>query len=207
MIASGWTALVKYALPAAWLVLFSYRLAFGGGQLSLWLLRILTVAILFMAGLAVWRFASARYAASRRGEQVLTKATVRGVLIATAVLGLLLRVIAWDPGNEGVVAWVGGIVLVVSVGGLIWLQLLREREAWRPTRDVFYFNPYWRYALLLGCVVTLCIQGVAKPEGIASSLNLAVFWLSLMALIGQSIGRVVLRRRGHGPGAPTGPTA
>jgi hypothetical protein len=57
------------------------------------------------------------------------------------------------------------------------------------------------------CIATLTIQGLAKPEGAASTINVGVFWAALIALIVQTVGRWFGRRRGLGRGAPMGPPA
>lgn len=198
---------MKYALPAAWLLTFVYRLTFGASAFSLWLLRFLTVVILLAIGLSVARFVADRVRAMKRGDRVFTEATLRGLLLSTAVLGLVIRLIAWDPGNEGVLAWIGGVVLVVSILGLVTLQFLKERAARSKKGESFYFNPYWKYGLLFMCLATLAIQGAARPEGAPSTLNISLFWIALIALVVQGIGRLILRRRPQNPRTSPGPTA
>lgn len=168
------------------------------------MLRALTIAILVAVCVETARFVQDRIKALKRGDRVLTNATLRGLLIGAGVVGLVLRMVAWDPGHEGVVAWIGGGMLVISIAGLIWLQFLKERAA-RSDRDSFYFNPYWRYGLLLMCIAALVIQGLAKPEGAASTLNVAVFWLALITLVVQTTGRCILRRRHQSSSAQAGP--
>lgn len=192
-----------YVLAGAWLLLFVCRVAFGlSDPLTFWTLRALTVALLVAACVAAVRFARERISARRRGERVLTEPTVRGLLLGALVVGLVLRVIGWDSGEEGVIAWVGGILMIIAICGLIALQFLRERTSWR--RRSFYFDPYWKYGLLLIILGTLTLQALTGAEGGLSTLYAALFWIALIALIVQAIGRWFLRRRGDGAGTPAG---
>jgi hypothetical protein len=128
-------------LSTAWLVLFAYRLLLDSSdRLTLWALRLLTIAILVIGGIWVGRFVEERIRSVRRGAPVFTQKTVLGLLLATAVVGLALRIVAWDPGREGIVAWIGGIMLILSIVCLIVFQFLVERGA-RSGRESFYFNP------------------------------------------------------------------
>lgn len=192
-----------YALVGAWLLLFVCRVALGlSDPLTLWALRALTVAVLVAGGAAVFRFVGERISARKRGEPVLTEPTVRGLLLGALVLGFVLRVVGWDAGDEGVLAWAGGILMVIAICGLIALQFRRERTRWR--RRSFYFDPYWKYGLLLVCLATLTIQALTEAEGGLSTLYAGLFWIALIALIVQTVGRWVLRRRGNGAGTPAG---
>lgn len=136
-------------------------------------------------------------------KHVLTKAAVRGLLIGAGTVGLVLRIVAWDPGNEGVVAWIGGIMLIISIAGLICLQFLKEKAA-RSSHPSFYFDPFWRYGLLLTCIVVLVIQGLATPEGAARTINAAAFWIAFMTLVVQTFGRWIVRWRHNRSGTPRG---
>lgn len=190
-------------LVGAWLLLFVCRVALGlSDPLTLWALRGLTVAILVAACVVVVRFAGERISALRRGEQVLTEQTVRGLLLGALVVGLVLRIVGWDSGDEGVVAWVGGILMIIAICGLIALQFLRERANW--VRSSFYFDPRWKYGLLLVCLVALTIPLFTGLEGTVFRLCAAFFWVALIVLAVQTGGRWVLRLRGAGAGNSAG---
>lgn len=135
------------------------------------------------------------------GGPALTEASVRGLLIAALVIGLVLRVVGWNHGHPGAVAWIGGILMLFGIAGLIMLQFMVERA--RMTRPSFYFNPNWKYGLLLLCIVTLSVQGLVKPAGAIATLNVALFWAALITLVVQTVGRWIQRRRGVGQSKPT----
>lgn len=187
---------LKYALPALWLGLFLYRLVLDAtDQVSLWALRCVSLAIIVWVAVVSTRFVHEQIRLSRRGEQVAAKLLLHYLLLAMLGLGLALRLIAWDPGNEGIVAWIGGIMLVVSLVGLFILGLLSERSV-RVNKESFTTSPYWKYGLIFVCAATLTFQGIARPEGAVSTVNV---WLFLIALIGitvQGVGRWRLRK-GH----------
>lgn len=189
-------------LVGAWLVLFGGRVAGLSDPLTLWALRALTVAILVAACVVVVRFTGERIAALRRGERVLTEPTVRGLLLGALVVGLVLRVVGWDSGEEGIVAWVGGILMIIAICGLVALQFLRERASW--VRGSFYFDPRWKYGLLLICLVALTIPLFTGLEGTVFRLCAAFFWIALIGLAIQAGGRWILRLRGDGASPSAG---
>lgn len=193
-----------YTLVGAWLLIFAFRVILGAtDQLSLWALRLLTIAILGAICIGAVKFVAQRIRSLKTGEPVLTESALRTLLLAAAAVGLVIRVIAWDPGSEGVAAWAGGLLVVVSIAGLLVLQFRRERAA-IGSHPSFYFSPYWKYGLLVLCIASLAVQGAVRPEGAVSTGNVGIFWLSLIALIVQSIGRWARRRRDRRSCAPTG---
>jgi hypothetical protein len=193
----------KYWLPTLWLLLLGVRILGARDPITLWTLRILTVAGLVALVVVVARSVGEMLQAVKRGEPVLTARPVRGALLGSFVLGLVLRIVGWDDGSEGVVAWAGGILILVSLAGLVLLSYLREREVTRNTS--FYFNPDWKYGLVLVCVITISIQSLVQPEGAASSLNVWAFVVALFALIVQTVGKWFMTRRGasHSPADDT----
>lgn len=170
---------------------------------TLWALRFLTLAILVSLALVAGRFIEKRMCMARRGERVLTASALRGLLLAGLGFGLLLRIVGWDDGHEGVVAWIGGIMMLASIVGLIILGFVKERA--RASDSSFYFNPNWKYGLLVICIATITIQSLVSPEGAASSLNVWLFVLALIGLVVQTVGRCIRHRRFAGLGAPVDP--
>jgi hypothetical protein len=104
-------------------------------------------------------------------------------------------VVGWDGGDEGLLAWIGGILMIVAFFGLIALQFLKERTTWR--RDSFFFDPYWKYGLLAVFLGVVFIEAVVGLEGDLLTFAAALFWLSLIALIVQMAGRWIQRWRGR----------
>lgn len=128
----------------------------------------------------------------------MTWATLRSLLLAALAFGIVARVVGWDHGDEGVLAWVGGIFIIVSFCALIVLQFLKERVTWR--RSSFFFDPYWKYGLLAIALVTLVIQAVVGLEGGLLTFAAALFWLALILLMVQLAGRWIQRWRGRNGG-------
>lgn len=129
----------------------------------------------------------------------MTKPAVRKLLILVLIVGLAIR-FAGMRGGEGVVAWVGGILMIVAFCGLIASQFLRDRGRW--TRESFFFDSYWKWGLVLTMLATLLVQGITGAETPFSSILAGLFWVALFAFVVQTIGRWVSRWRHRGASRP-----
>lgn len=181
-------------LGVAWVLLFSYRLLISADQLSLWMLRAVTISLLIGLFAAVMQSVRRRLAAPEKGERLLTQDALKSLFILCLVAGLVLRFVAWDPGNEGPVAWAGGLLVVASVLGLVVLQFIKDR-ADRRQGPSFFFDPYWKYGLPAILMATIAIQGSVGLEGELLTLLAVIFWGALVGLIVQVVGRWMLRWR------------
>lgn len=191
----------RHWLPIAWAAAFTCWLVGGSSPAIGWVLRILTLALVGAICVRATTFVWSRVEARKGGEQVWTETTLRGLLLGTLVVGVVLRVVGWSPGHAGVVTWIGGTMMLVSFAGLLLLQFIVERA--RARNPSFYFNPNWKYGLVLLFIVSLTIQGLVRPHGVMGGLNVTVFWLSLILLLVQTVGRWISRWRGKGSGATT----
>ncbi|HEU5062009.1 MAG TPA: hypothetical protein VFT79_02510 [Solirubrobacterales bacterium] len=123
---------------------------------------------------------------------------MRKLLLGALVVGFAARISEW--GDEGIVAWIGGILMIVAVVGLMVSQFLRDRRRW--ARESFYFDPYWKWGLVALLLATLLAQGVTGAEPPLSSFLAALFWIALITLVVQTLGRWILRWRHRGPSRP-----
>jgi hypothetical protein len=192
---------LKYGIPAAWLLLIVYRAVTGPSEALRWALGALTLALLVVAVTVVVDFVATRVQTAKRGERVFTHSTIRGLLAAGLIAGFLLRFVVGGDDPGGVVAWAGGIIGALTLGGLLLLGFLRARA--RAKNPSFYFDPNWTYGLVLVCIAALVAGGVVGSNGTLTGVAILVFWLALIALVVQTVGRriLILRRRGPGSGA------
>ncbi len=195
----------KFWLPAVWIAALVCALFMGPNVVLAWILRFLTLCVVVWISVVLVNFMRARIGAIKHGQPIWTESTVRWLLFGVLGIGLVLRIVGWNHGHPGVAAWIGGIAMLVSIAGFIVLQFFVERA--KRKGPSFYFNPYWKYGLILLCIVTFSIQGLARPTGIASTLNVALFWIALLTLFVQAVGRWMQRRHGDGSGRPTRPVA
>jgi FtsH-binding integral membrane protein len=119
---------------------------------------------------------------------------MRKLLLGVLVVGFAARVSEW--GDEGVVAWIGGTLMVIAAVGLMASQFLRDRRRWAGKS--FYFDPYWKWGLVAILLVTLLVQGISGAAPPLSSFLAALFWIVLIMLLVQTIGRWILRWRHRG---------
>jgi phosphatidylglycerophosphate synthase len=116
---------------------------------------------------------------------------MRKLLFGALVVGFAVRVSEW--GDEGVVAWIGGILMIAAALGLMTSQFLRDRRRWK--RKSFYFDPYWKWGLASLLLTTLLVQGITGAEPPLSNVLAALFWIALIVLVVQAIGRWISRWR------------
>lgn len=187
-------------VAAAWLLVFAVHVAVrqtNVGAISIWLLRLLTVVLLVAVVQAVVRFAATRLNAKQREERFFDEQSVKLMLLIGLGVGLVFRATTWGLGDQTILGWIGTGLVGASFAGLIACAARREVRL-QGVSSSFYFNPLWKYGLLVICITTLFVQGAVTPSGVLSSFNVALFLLSLVALITQTVGR---RSRSHSANA------
>lgn len=193
--------MTTYALLIAWVTLFSLRILFGGeggtlDQAVLWTLRVLTLVIAIRLLVSVFYFVKNLVSDAKQSKQVFTDKRIRIILIGGLVLGLFCRTLTWGSGGQGVAGWTGAILVCLSLIGL-GLLYIRRAHGLDRTAKLSYWHPYCRAALFAAWVVSLVALGAARPTGAIGGILVALFWLSLVALVIQVLGDRLHRFHGH----------
>jgi cytochrome c oxidase assembly factor CtaG len=160
----------------------------GAGEVTLWALCLLTIGLLFAGFQAALSLIAERVRAKRSGKPFFDERTVKWTLLVALAIGLAFRVTTWGPGGQTTLGWVGTGLIGASFIVFVVLSARKEVRSRDQARS-FYFSPLWKYGLLCICIVTLLIQGATTPSGAASSVNVTLFSISLVALIAQTVGR------------------
>lgn len=192
--------MTAYALIVVWAVIFLLRLFLGGeggalDEAALWALRILTLIIAARVLAFAIRFAGDLIAAETGGERVFTETRVKTLLFGVLLLGVACRVPTWGSESQGVAGWTGAILICLSVIGL-GLIYVRQAPSLQGKR-LSYWHPYWTALLLAAWIASLIALGAARPVGTIGGVLVGLFWLSLVALVSQVIGRRLQRRHWH----------
>jgi hypothetical protein len=188
-----------YSLVLAWGTIFVLRFFTNSGDgvdtFLLWSLRILTIAVVLQVAFYAVQFVRDRVGAAKRGERVFTEQALRTVLLAGLAVGVAFRILTWGPKDQGVVGWVGAVVICLCLLGLALLYLRRARGF--NMTPASYWHPYWRAGLLVLFVASLLALGAARPDGVLGGILVGLFWLSLIALVVQVFGTRLHRPQGH----------
>jgi hypothetical protein len=190
--------MTTYALVVMWAVILLFRVFLGGegsalDEATLWALRVLTLVIVVRVVVAAVRFAKDSAAAARRGDQIFTESRVKQVVISVLTLGIACRVITWGSGEQGVVGWTGAVLVCFSIAALGVLYVRRAHAV--RTEGLSYWHPYWTALLLAAWIASLVALGATRPTGTIGGILVGLFWLSLVALVVQVLGRRVQRRQ------------
>lgn len=190
-----------YALALTWAAAFALHVLLRKedgifDEVALWTFCVLTLVLIIRLLVSVLQFVKDLGSAAKQGNQILTEKRIKFMLIGGLAVGLACRIVTWGSGDQGVAGWVGALLVCLSLIGL-GIQYVRRARSLKHNMPVSYWHPYSRAVLLTAWVASLISLGAVKPTGVIGALLVALFWLSLVALVIQIFGERFHHSNGH----------